>query len=167
MYLQGTRSFHSHPQHHSIVLSKGPMNVFLLSFYNCVMSINNPPMKWHCGMFQWNAKTLWRMSDNHKLLQSKHEVSSKPSCSCNGQNAKCKRWKCVISGQRCTSCQPLKNSLCCNAVVPPSVPLSSATTSSQSFSALPRSILVHKTERNLAASHRPFSDHLRKFPSKL
>ena len=63
------------------------------------------------------------MSDNRKLPQSKCQVSSKPCCPCNGHNAKCKRCKCVISGQRCTSCQPFKNSLCCNAVVPPSMSL--------------------------------------------
>ena len=61
------------------------------------------------------------MMDNHTLPQRQQQVSgSNRCCSCNGKNAWCKRCKCAISGQRCTSCQPFRNSRCCNTDILPS-----------------------------------------------
>ena len=75
------------------------------------------------------------MSVNHSSPQGQHQVSSsKRCCSCNGKNARCKRCKCAISGQRCTSCQPFKNNRCCNTdtCIPLSVSSSSSSQSSHS-----------------------------------
>ena len=75
------------------------------------------------------------MSVNHSSPQGQHQVSSsKRCCSCNGKNARCKRCKCAISGQRCTSCQTFKNNRCCNTdtCIPLSVSSSSSSPSSQS-----------------------------------
>ena len=86
------------------------------------------------------------MSVNHSSPQDQHQVSSsKRCCSCNGKNARCKRCKCAISGQRCTSCQPFKHNRCCNTdtCIPLSVSSSSSSPSSQSsvLSPLPPSVL--------------------------
>ena len=69
----------------------------------------------------------------HRKVNTRLVVQS-DVCSCNGKNARCKRCKCAISGQRCTSCQPFKNNRCCNTdtCIPLSVSSSSSSQSSHS-----------------------------------
>ena len=74
------------------------------------------------------------ISDNHSSPQGQHQVSSsKRCCSYNGKNAQCKRCKCAISSQWCTSNQPFKNNrFCTDNCILLSVSLSLSSTSSQS-----------------------------------
>lgn len=68
------------------------------------------------------------IADSRKSPQSQHKViNSSKRRYCNGKRARCKQCKCAIACQRCTSCQPFKNSW---YYMPSSVSLSS--TSSQS-----------------------------------
>ena len=71
------------------------------------------------------------IADSRKSPQSQHKViNSSKHRYCNGKRARRKQCKCAIACQRCTSCQPFKNSWCYNTDMPSSVSLSS--TSSQS-----------------------------------